>query len=49
MKQVKYDESAEEAINDIIKQRSKTKELPITKQAIVHNAIMQLRKKECKQ
>lgn len=48
MKQVKYNATAEKLLEDIIKERSKTLELPLTRQAIVHKAIVQLHKKECK-
>ena len=49
MKQVKYNDTAEKALEDIIKKRSETLELPLTRQAIVHKAIIQLHKRECKQ
>ncbi len=49
MKQVKYNDTAERLLKEIITEREKTLELPLTRQAIVHKAIVQLHKKECKQ
>ena len=48
MKQVKYNDAAEKALEEIIEKRSETLELPLTRQAIVHKAIIQLHKRECK-
>lgn len=48
MKQVKYNDTAEKLLEEIINKRSQTLELPLTRQAIVHKAIVQLHKKECK-
>jgi len=48
MKQVKYNEEAERMLKEIIEVRSKDLSLPLTKQAIVHNAIKLVHKKECK-